>query len=432
MTPTKRELADSQFVSWSAPEVAWTIEYPLEVMNEIRAYACNELMRLSHGGAEVGGVMYGSRHASSIRILTWRPIACEYADGEALRLSHSDRMTLAVQLEAARRNSELKDLRPVGWFVSHPRGGVAMNESDLEIHSGFFPESTQVTLVIHPTGAGRADAGFFAREADGSVRSEASYKEFVLEPVIAPPEAASDAEPTPQELDHSESAGPPSSIPEPISLPEPSPRALPTPIFRTDEPLPSRERWLWAIPIALALGLGAWLLYQRQKPAETSSLAFRVSSSAARTAQLEWDPNSRAIRDSERGEIDITDGGNGSQVPLSIDQLRAGKMTYLAQSGDAGFQLTVYPRSGDPVHETTRLIAPAVSAPTEPPQLLGHDPAAPPTSDAERDALQKQVRQLTEQLGKERARAEQLQNLNRILENRLQIQPEAPKPEPQQ
>ncbi len=112
MTPTKRETAEFQFVSWSAPEVAWTIEYPFEVMNEIRAYACNELVRLSHGGAEVGGVMYGSRRTGAIRILTWRPIACEYADGEALRLSHSDRMSLAVQLEAARRNPELKDLQP--------------------------------------------------------------------------------------------------------------------------------------------------------------------------------------------------------------------------------------------------------------------------------------------------------------------------------
>ena len=120
-------------------------------MDEIRAYACDELLRLSHGGAEVGGVLYGSRQADSIRILTWRPIACEYGDGEALRLSHADRLNLAVQLEAARRNPDLRDLRPVGWFVSHPRGGVAMNESDLEIHSGFLPESTQVTLVIHPT-----------------------------------------------------------------------------------------------------------------------------------------------------------------------------------------------------------------------------------------------------------------------------------------
>jgi hypothetical protein len=442
MTPTKREIAEFQFESWSAPEVAWTIEYPAEVMNEIRAYSCNELMRLSHGGAEVGGVMYGSRHAGSIRILTWRPIACEYSDGEALRLSHSDRMNLAVQLEAARRNPELKDLRPVGWFVSHPRGGVAMNESDLEIHSGFFPESSQVTLVIHPMGGGRAEAGFFAREADGSVRSDASYKAFVLEPVVGAPDtealdagaldAASNAEPTPQEIRPSEPAVPALRVPEPISLPEPSPRPLPAPTFRTDEPLPSRERWLWAIPIALALGLGAWLLYQRQKPAETSSMAFHISSTAGRMAQLEWDPNSRAVRDSERGEIDITADGKNSQVALSSDQLHAGKMTYLAQSSDVGFQLTVHPRSGDPVHETTRLIAPAASTPTEPPQLLGHDPPARPSAEtppgAERDALQKQIRQLTEDLRKERARTEQLQNLNRILENRLGIQPDAPKP----
>jgi len=454
MTPTKGEIAEFRFVSWSAPEVAWTIEYPLEVMNEIRAYACNELLRLSHGGAEVGGVMYGSRQAGSIRILTWRPIACEYADGEALQLSHADRMNLAVQLEAARRNSDLKDLRPVGWFVSHPRGGVAMNESDLEIHSGFFPESSQVTLVIHPTGAGRAEAGFFARAADGSVRSESSYKNFVLEPVEAPAGAAGEVEPAAQVAEVAEPVDVAASVPTPrvqapndpvanlavpsfaspsfaspsVADPSAGSHTVAPPVFKTDEPLPARERWLWAIPIALALGLGAWLLYssilapRRHKPAETSSLAFHISSSASRTAQLEWDPNSRAVRDSERGEIDITDGGKGSRVVLSSDQLHSGKVTYLAQSSDVGFELTVYPRGEDPVHETTRLIAP-LSEPTEPPQLLGHDPPAPGPSAAERDALQKQVRQLTEDLRKERARTDQLQNLNRILENRLGIQP---------
>ena len=444
MTPTKsstateKQIAEFQFESWSTPEVAWTIEYPLEVMNEIRAYACNELVRLSHGGAEVGGVMYGSLRGGVIRILTWRPMACEYTDPETLRLSHTDRMTLAVQLEAARRNPELKDLRPVGWFVSHPRGGVAMNESDLEIYSGFFPDSSQLTLVIHPAGDGRATAGFFARAADGAVRAEASYKDFTLGPVIAPPYAAAgDAEPPPQETAPPEPASPDVHVPEPISSPEPGPRLaspnivprpLPAPVFRTDEPLPARERWLWAIPIALALGLGAWLLHQRQKPAETSPMAFRISSSNARTAQLEWDPNSRVVRDSERGEIDITDGANSSQVPLSSDQLHSGKMTYLAQSADVGFQLTVYPRSGDPVHETTRLIAPAPSAPVQPPQLLGHDAPAPSDSGAGTEALQKQVRQLTEELRKERARTGELQNLNRILENRLRILPDAPKP----
>src|SRR5208337_3214406 len=178
MMPAQAEIAEGQFVSWSAPQVACTIEYPPGVMEEIRAYACDSLLQLSHAGREVGGVMFGSRRPGVVRILTWRPIACEYAEGETLRLSHSDRMTLAVQFEAARGNPELKDLRPVGWFVSHHQGGVMMTPSDVEIYSGFFPESSQVTLVIHPTGDGRAEAGFFVREADGSVQLEASYKTF--------------------------------------------------------------------------------------------------------------------------------------------------------------------------------------------------------------------------------------------------------------
>jgi len=406
MMPAKAEIAEGQFVSWGAPPVACTIEYPPGLMEEIRAYACDSLLQLSHAGREVGGVMFGSRRPGVVRILTWRPIACEYAEGETLRLSQSDRMTLAVQFEAARGNPELKDLRPVGWFVSHHQGGVMMTPSDVEIYSGFFPESSQVTLVIHPTGDGRAEAGFFVREADGSMRLEASYKTFQLEPAIAPPAAAHEAQSRPN---------PPA--------PAANAPAIDAPTFKTGEPLPARERWLWAIPIALALGIGGWLLYQHQKPEESSPVAFRISSLIGRTVQLEWDSNSRAIRDANRGEIDITDGGKSSQVALSSDQLRSGKMTYVAQSSDAGFDLVVYPAKGAPVHETTRLIAPAFSAPLEP------APSSPSTQDG---ALQKRVQQLTEDLRRERARADQLQNLNRILENRLGVQPEVPKTEPQQ
>ena len=60
------------------------IEYPLEVMDEIRAFACDELLQLSHGGNEVGGVLFGTRRDDLIRILTWRPIACDHTQGESL------------------------------------------------------------------------------------------------------------------------------------------------------------------------------------------------------------------------------------------------------------------------------------------------------------------------------------------------------------
>jgi hypothetical protein len=145
MMSTKGEIADSRFISWSTPEFAWKIEYPPEVMDQIRAYACDSLLKLSHAGRDVGGVMYGSRSDGVIRIVTWRRIMCEYAEGDALQLSHRDRMNLAVEFEAARSNPELQDLRPVGWFVSHPHGSVSMTASDLVNFSNFFPESAQFT-----------------------------------------------------------------------------------------------------------------------------------------------------------------------------------------------------------------------------------------------------------------------------------------------
>src|SRR5579862_7201048 len=119
MIPAVGALSEAGLVSWSTPELAYVIEYTAELMEEIRAYACT-----SRNGRDAGGVIYGSLRAKTIRIATWRPIGSEYAHGDILKLSNSDRMTLAVQFEAARGNPEFKDLRPVGWFVSHPQSGV--------------------------------------------------------------------------------------------------------------------------------------------------------------------------------------------------------------------------------------------------------------------------------------------------------------------
>jgi hypothetical protein len=346
----------------------------------------------------------------------------------------------------------------------------------METYSGFFPEAWQVTLVICPQGSGRARAGFFVREAHEKVQSEASYQCFDLEPMRAAPMTARFAPPEPEpelevgKLEQAETAEPVQEAAQAASVaqapsvaqaaseeegpyyqaaqeavPQPSrhsdavrheertepstwvPRELPPdtlPSFQTDDRLPTHERWLWAIPIVLALGIAAFLLYQRNTPVSSSSIALHASNEAA-AVQLAWDASSRAIRDSERGEIEITDGGKTSQVSLNSDQLHAGKMSYLPRSSDVGFVMTVYPASGEPIHDSTRLIAPVFSPPPQPPQLLIPDPPSP-----EHDALREQVHQLTEDLHKERARTEQLQNLVRILENRLGIQPDARKTEP--
>jgi proteasome lid subunit RPN8/RPN11 len=426
-------------------------------MEEIRCFSCDKLLQFSNSGNDVGGVLFGTRRDDLIRILTWRPMACDHTQGEGLRLSFNDRMNLAVQLEVARQNSDLKDLRPLGWFVSHVRGGVSLSPSDLEIYNGFFPEAWQVALVIAPQGTGRAQAGFFVRETDQKAIAETSYQCFDLEPMQAPTVPAfAPPKPEPALVERSQSAqqvptAPPAPAAQPVqrvqapaiqpqppappvsrvepSKPSPPARELPVqpfqpPSFEIDESVPTHERWLWAIPIVLALGIAAFLLYQRRSPA----IALRVTNEA-QTVQIAWDANSRAVRESDRGEIEIDDGGRTSQVSLTGEQLHAGKMSYLPQSSDVSIVMTIHPGAGEPIHESTRLIAPVFHATTQPPQLLTPDPvAASPTAPpgAGHDALERQVQQLRDDLAKERARSGELQNLIRILEQRLGIQSASP------
>jgi hypothetical protein len=402
-------------------------------------------------------------------------------------------MNLAVQLEMARKNADLKDLRPLGWFVSHLQGEVALSDSDLETYNGFFPESWQVALVIRPQEKGRARAGFFVREAEGKVQSETSHQCFDLEPLqlasgptppvasnvskaapvaepareqtpiavppvppaliapqpkvpiqIAPvPEAVVPVKvvkpvqsaPPPPVAERVQAASPPTPPSPPIQRVEPAkpippspaipPRAVESPSFQMDEDLPTRERWLWAIPILLALGIAAFMLYQRRAP---TSIALHASNEA-QTAQLAWDANSRVVRDSDHGDIEINDGGKTSHVALTSEQLHAGKLSYVPLSGDVTFVLTIYPAAGgEPLHDSTRFITPVAHAPTEPPQLLPATPpaasAAAPPPNTGHEALERQVQQLKIELGNERAHSSELQNLVRILENRLSIKPE--------
>ena len=154
------------------------IEYSLVVIEEIRHQVAEGFQRLSRGGIEVGGVLYGTRDGRTVRVLAMRPIACEHARGPGFLFSDKDRVALNEQLVHDKEDPQLQDLISVGWFLSHTRSEIALTESDLEIYSIFFPAPWQVCLIIRPGRGGSMRAGFFVREADGTVRGERSYLEF--------------------------------------------------------------------------------------------------------------------------------------------------------------------------------------------------------------------------------------------------------------
>ena len=384
--------AEFSFGSWSASQIPLAISYPLEVMDEIRAAATDGLQKLARGGLDVAGVMYGVRREAGIRILTWRPILCEHALGPTLQLSERDRMELTRSLEAASAEPDLKGLQPVGWFLSHTRSGISLSPGDLEIFASFFPEPWQVTLVLQPSQAGVSRAGFFAREAEGRVQSAASYQEFVLKPLHRVARASEPPGGMKGRL------GPPAAEPPAAKVAAPEPRqakVVEPPRFGTLERPSSHRRWLWMLAILLAL-ITAGFLVKEFLVRENQSFSLRVYD-AGEMVQIEWNQGAAPIRNAHLGVIDIQDSGETKRYSLADDELHQGKMSYLRRGGDLELRMTVYPAGSTPVHEFVHFVQ--GSAPADPPR-----PSEVDQLRRQRDQLDAQVKQLKEDLKKEKRR----------------------------
>jgi len=67
---------------------------------------------------------------------------------------------------------------------------------------------------------------------------------------------------------------------------------------------------------------------------------------------VRWDREAPAIRDAQRGTLDIEDGKLAKSVDLDAAQLHNGSVIYRNSSDDVSFRLTVYPRARLSVTET--------------------------------------------------------------------------------
>ena len=292
-----------------------SIQYKRALMDEIRTAA--------------RGVLFGTHEGDSIRILRWRPIVSEDDTREFVRL-----------LLAAKQDSELRSLQPVGWFVSHTND-IALSASDQEIFDQYFSEPWQVTLVLSEG----ARAGVV-------VRSGGSCQAFVLDPPAA------------------------------------KARLL---------------RLLWAIPTLIAMIL-AGALIRPQHPAPVNPGIFLRIQGEGPALQIYWDAAS--VRGAKSGEMEIQDGGRRSVFHLAGGQLDAGKLNWQLQSGDVQIRMSVRPASGGEVREFARFRVATVRV-----------PAPSPATDSHAEELKK----LSDELHQERVRSEKLQNMVKILENRLEI-----------
>lgn len=418
-------MTDAKFGTWVVPKSPVDVEYSLVVIEEIRQVVADGFQRLQRGGIEVGGALYGTREGRTVRILAMREIACEHARGPTFHLSDNDRAALTAQLERDSEDMRLEGLAVVGWFLSHTRSDVTLQQSDLDTYSAFFPELWQVTMVVHPGRAGAMRAGFFVREPDGTVNGERSYQEFNF-----PERLAGALDRTPRDrrpLVDSPPADRPSSGRYPLQQEAADPREpSDEPRLRYDAPLfgqPSHEgpqysypntgrKIPWAIigvVAAALLAAVAGLKYLGpQLNAEPLSLAVIEENGQL---QIQWNHAARSILNAAGGTLEIVDGQDKRDIPMNRSELAQGSFTYARQSGDVQVRLTVTGSSGQPMVEASRFLGAAVQADTNETDEVK----------VERDALQDEVTRLRQQSGQQAARIQQLERTLVILQTRLGI-----------
>lgn len=357
----------TEYASWRAAGHPKVIEYPASLLNQLRDAAVEGFNRLPHGGIEIGGVLFGVHRGDVIRILAFRPLACEYAFGPGFVLSQNDQAGLEKLLQDAARDPDLQGLEPVGWYHSHTRSEIFLSERDLEIYNRFFPHKWQIALVLRPVRQQPARAGFFFREGDGSIRTESSHGEFVLEPAHIPrlPAADSPAETTER---------PPFGLSPPPpadglgSVPFPEPPLAPPPPALWQPRTRSSLKWLWAaVPLCL-LALGGMLVLRTDRsPASGAALSLQVTDVDGQL-RIQWDRTAQPIREATGGSLEILDGGERTEVLFDGQRLRQGSVTYARRSEKVDLRLRVDRPGRRPAEESVRFLGPPPPG-TFPPEL---------------------------------------------------------------
>jgi hypothetical protein len=312
---------------------------------------------MSHGGVEIGGVLFGVRTPDSIEICAQRPLGCEYAFGPSFTLSENDRRTLEQLLASVATDADLAGMQPVGWYHSHTRSDISLSEKDLELYSRYFPEPWQIALVLRPYRFDPVRAGFFFREPDGSIDAKATRHEFVISPTRrkSAPRLRQDDDPV--RGDSPEQAV--EVLPAARSLALRATDSVLGPGLRTNElkehPPAARSpklHWAWVVGILALVSAAAlyWLAGLRPDP----GLSLRALDVGGQL-RIEWNRDARVLRSADRGILEIEDGSGKVRNELSRDELRAGSVTYVRSTGNVLVRLRIGGAHMD-VMETTRFL----------------------------------------------------------------------------
>ncbi len=387
---------------WEVPGKPISIHLPFDVIDRISPEMLRGLGALKRRGAEVGGFLLGRLEGSpraKVIVEDFEPVASEYLTGPSYNLSEKDLATFEAAMEQRKANPAEK-LSVVGFYRSHTRDELYMDDADLALARRYFAQPGNVFLIVKPFATRPSVGGFFFWE-DGEIARASTYRQFPFDRrELGGGEPRPEPEPrAPQRAVSPTRETPPREAP----LPPYTPSVERVPAAEESWQAPSRSsslsilagpetaapvsrklRWGWLlVPGFLAIGAVAGFVGYRNLDNTRASasaepaLPLRLSVSE-RSNQLDvtWDRNAPAVATAKRGVLSISDGSKKRDLELSGAQLRNGRVLYSRLSGDVNLRLEVFPEGQPSVTESIRVVSTEAQSAAKPPVSV-EQPATP-------------------------------------------------------
>jgi hypothetical protein len=389
-----------EYYVWQPPDKPFTIELAFDVIDRMNVETMRGFGAVRRRGTEVGGLLLGriepTGNHTFVSIDDFEPVPCEYAFGPSYILSPEDLQQLRRSL-AQFDPSAGRDLYTVGYFRSHTRDGLSLDDHDLKFFREYFPDPLHVALLVKPYATKAGTAGFFIEE-NGVINSAASYLEFPFrrkelggEPAetddtsseAPPPEpkrlipsrthaatrAVADApaqalhpglSPAASNYETKPISGRPNYETKPIS---PRPDYETKPMFGSfsSEPTRSRSRAGWLIFGLMLVIFGVVVGYQYSgtlmQTSTVSSAAdpYSLNLTATRVDDnilVKWDRQSLAVKGGWRGLLTISEGEDSKSVQMDVPQLQNGTVLYRHVAPEIHFKLEVFLKEQRSIVET--------------------------------------------------------------------------------
>jgi hypothetical protein len=370
-TPQAGLIAATGRVRWQCGPPVSEVVCSCSVLDETRREAVEGFNRLSHGGLEVGGVLFGKQTKDFLEILESRPLTCEHRFGPSFVLSDNDEIALQEVFASPVDGA----LRPLGLYISHSRSGFSVTENDKKILERHFPQALQVALILSPTQLGPARAGLFVRDSAGEPEFKCAH-EFLIQPG----EPAADETSAKREVPTEPIV---TSRPDISFLPEPA-TVGPAEIndVQLERSNQERRRYIlsrWAAAVMLALlGVllaGLWEHTRVSSPNPGTPVHLSVSRSQLR---IEWDRTANVVRIATAAHLEVRDGNRQPiQIPITREGLDRGGITYSPKSETIEVRVKFFQGQATVSDSVLYFIKPATAVP-EPTARAAMDPAQAP------------------------------------------------------